>query len=56
MTAPLYDTDFHAWAQAQAAALRPKDWAALDVDHLAEEIEEVCRSERKAVRSDWQLL
>ena len=56
MTTLLYDTDFDAWAQAQAAHLWAKDWAALDVDHLAEEIEEVRKSERKAVRSNWQLL
>ena len=28
MTTPNYDTDFYAWTQAQAAALRAKDWAA----------------------------
>jgi hypothetical protein len=56
MTMTLYNTDFDAWAQAQAAALRAKDWAALDVDHLVEEIEEVRKSERKAVRSHWRLL
>src|SRR5262245_6407563 len=33
-----YDTDFYTWTQTQAAALREKDWAALDVAHLAEEI------------------
>ena len=27
MTNPNYDTDFYAWAEAQAAALRAKDWA-----------------------------
>jgi uncharacterized protein YbaP (TraB family) len=32
-----YDTDFYAWTQAQAAALRAKDVAALALDHLAEE-------------------
>jgi hypothetical protein len=51
-----YDTDFDAWAQAQAAALRAKDWTALDVEHLAEEIEELRKSERRAVRSHLGLL
>ena len=37
MTTPDYDTDFYAWAAQQAAALRAKDWAALDLAHLAEE-------------------
>ncbi len=51
-----YDTDFDTWAQDQAAALRAKDWTALDVDHLAEEIENLRKSERKAVRSHLGLL
>jgi hypothetical protein len=38
MSKPLYDTDFYAWTQAQAAALQAKDWPALDLDHLVEEI------------------
>jgi len=43
----LYDTDFDTWAQQQAEVLRRKDWAALDIEHLAEEVEEL--------RSDsWQ--
>jgi len=52
----LYDTDFDAWAQAQAAALRAKDWTALDSEHLAEEIEELRKSERRSVRSHLGLL
>jgi hypothetical protein len=48
----LYDTDFDAWAQAQASALRAKDWTALDIEHLAEEIEELRKSER--YRASWQ--
>ena len=49
MTTPTYDTDFYAWAQAQAAALRAKDWPALDVDNLAEELEGMARSDRRAL-------
>ncbi len=51
MTTPRYDTDFYAWTQAQAEALRAKDWAALDVEHLAEEIEDVGNSLRFAIES-----
>jgi Domain of unknown function DUF29 len=51
MTTPDYHTDFYAWAEAQAAALRAKDWAALDLEHLAEEVEDLRNTERKAVRS-----
>lgn len=41
----LYETDFYAWTRQQAAALRrltvPRSNTALDVDHLAEEIEDL---------------
>jgi hypothetical protein len=51
-----YDTDFYAWAQQQAAALRAKDWAALDLEHLAEEVEDLRKTERRAVRSQLRLI
>ena len=56
MTTPDYDADFYAWAQAQAAALRAKDWAALDLEHLAEEVEELRKTERREVRSQLRLI
>jgi hypothetical protein len=56
MTTPDYDTDFYAWAQQQAQALRAKDWAALDVDHLAEEVEDWRKTERRGVRSQLRLI
>ena len=46
-----YEHDFYAWTQAQAAALRAKDWAALDLEHLAEEIESMGKRDRRAVES-----
>jgi uncharacterized protein DUF29 len=51
-----YDTDFYQWTQAQAAALRAKDWAALDLEHLAEEIASVGNEQRHAVRSQLRVL
>jgi hypothetical protein len=51
MTPPDYDTDFYAWTQAQADALRAKDWAALDLEHLAEEIDSLGKSDRRALVS-----
>ncbi len=51
MTDTLYDADFYQWTQAQAAHLRAKEWSALDVDHLAEEIESLGASDRRALRS-----
>src|SRR5688500_302432 len=46
-----YETDFYTWTQAQAAALRAKDFAALDLEHLAEEVEDVGNSVRFALES-----
>jgi hypothetical protein len=51
MTTPDYETDFYAWTQAQAQALRAKDWTALDIEHMAEEIESMGKRDRRAVES-----
>jgi Domain of unknown function DUF29 len=51
-----YETDFYQWTQTQAAALRAKDWGALDVDNLAEEIESLGNEQRHAVRSHLRVL
>jgi hypothetical protein len=56
MTTPDYDTDFYAWAAQQAAALRAKDWAALDLEHLAEEVEDLRKTERRGVQSQLRLM
>jgi len=51
MTTPTYDTDFYAWTQTQGAAIRAKDVAALDIEHLAEEIESLGKRDRRAIES-----
>ena len=56
MTTPDYDTDFYAWTQAQAAAIRAKEVAALDIDHLAEEVEDLGRAVRKGISSQLERL
>jgi hypothetical protein len=56
MTKTTYDTDFYAWTQAQAAALRAKKWLGLDVDNLAEEIESLGRSDRRAITHQLERL
>jgi hypothetical protein len=56
MAKPLYDTDFYAWTLTQAEALRAKNWRALDVDNLAEEIESLGRSDRYAIESQLERL
>ena len=50
MTSALYDRDFVAWTEQQAALLRSNDLSALDREHLAEEIESVGASERRELR------
>ena len=44
-----YDTDFYGWTQTQAAAIRAKDLARLDLEHVAEEIESLGRRDRRAI-------
>jgi hypothetical protein len=51
-----YDTDFYQWTQTQAEALRAKDWLALDVANLAEEIESLGRSDRRAITHQLERL
>ena len=42
-----YDRDFHAWAHEQAALLRAGRVAEADIQHIAEEIEALGRTERR---------
>jgi hypothetical protein len=51
MTDTLYDADLYTWTQAQAVHLREKQWEALDIDHLAEEIESLGNEQEHAVES-----
>jgi Domain of unknown function DUF29 len=46
-----YDEDFYTWTQAQAALLREGAWQELDMLNLAEEIESLGKSDRRALRS-----
>src|SRR4029077_18867384 len=50
---PDYDDDFYAWTQYQAEVLRsmPAPDNRFDREHIAEEIEDLGKSERDAVRS-----
>jgi hypothetical protein len=46
-----YDQDFVAWSQEQARLLRSRQLSRLDVEHLAEEIEDLGKRERRALAS-----
>ena len=52
-TESLYEEDFYAWTQQQAALLRrlPPVANELDLEHIAEEIEDLGRSDLRAARS-----
>jgi hypothetical protein len=52
----LYEQDFFAWAQQNAALLRAARVAEADLEHLAEEIEDMGKAERHALRSQLCLL
>ena len=45
-----YEADFYQWSLEQARLLRSGDWTAVDVEHLAEEIEDM----GKSVRREWE--
>lgn len=51
-----YDEDFYAWTQAQAALLREQKVADLDYANLAEEIESLGKSDRRALESRLERL
>lgn len=51
MTNDLYDSDFHAWANQQAALLRAGRLGDADIQNIAEEIESLGRSEKRELVS-----
>jgi hypothetical protein len=48
-TQELYDQDFNLWAEEMAAALRARSIEAVDIEHVAEEIEDMAK------RNRWEL-
>ena len=52
MSAPSnYDQDYYLWFADQAQLLRARTWQQLDVEHLAEELEDMGKREKRALRS-----
>ena len=51
-----YDSDVIAWAQEQANLLRSGQFSHLDIEHIAEEIEDVGRSEQRELASRMSVL
>jgi hypothetical protein len=46
-----YETDFYAWSDEQARLLRSGRYGELDIEHLAEEVEDLGKRERRALQS-----
>ncbi|GGD84172.1 hypothetical protein GCM10010985_43350 [Caballeronia grimmiae] len=51
-----YDKDVVAWAREQAALLRAGKLSAIDIEHIAEEIEDVGKSEQREFASRMSVL
>jgi hypothetical protein len=54
--ADLHETDFHAWTHEQARLLRERRLTEADLDHIAEEIESMGRSEKRELVSRLNVL
>jgi len=55
-TAPLYERDFVAWAEDQAALLRNGRFDLLDLDNLIEELDGMGRSDRRQLYTRLEVL
>ncbi|WP_392531311.1 DUF29 domain-containing protein [Nostoc sp. C117] len=52
----LYEQDFYLWIQTTAELLKQKNFTQLDLDNLIEEIQTMGRSEKKALRSNLEVV
>lgn len=52
----LYDQDFYAWANEQAALLRTGKLSEADIEHIAEEIESLGKTEKRELVSRLRVL
>lgn len=51
-----YETDIVAWAKEQAALLRAGKFSALDIEHIADEVEDVGKSEQRELANRMAVL
>ena len=56
MRSPLYDSDFYAWSREQAELLRSGRLAQADIEHIAEEIDSMGRTEKRELVSRLTVL
>ncbi|BAY75038.1 hypothetical protein NIES25_14550 [Nostoc linckia NIES-25] len=52
----LYEQDFYLWIKTTAELLKQKNFTQLDLENLIEEIETMGRSEKKALRSNLEVV
>lgn len=52
----LYEVDFFAWTQQQAALLRDQQWSQIDLPNLIEEIESLGKQQRQELRNRLSIL
>jgi hypothetical protein len=52
----LYERDYYSWALEQAALLRARRFGELDLENLAEEVEDLARREAKELQSRCETL
>ncbi len=52
----LYETDFYAWTQEQAALLRSQQWGHIDLPNVIEEIESLGKQQRQELRNRLSVL
>jgi hypothetical protein len=52
----LYDEDFYVWTEAQAELLRKRQFEALDLDNLIEEVEALGRAEKSSVLNNMSVI
>ena len=53
---PAYDQDFYAWTQNQAQLLRAGRFDVLDLQQIAEELEDMGRTEKRALENRLEIL
>jgi Domain of unknown function DUF29 len=51
-----YEQDFYAWTQEQTQFLRSGQWQLIDIQNLAEEIEDMGRAEKRELESRLEIL
>src|ERR671910_636940 len=53
---PLYEEDFYVWTESQAELLRKRQFDALDLDNLIEEVEALGRAEKSGVLNNASVI